>query len=178
MSTFNFAISGSIPYAAATYTMFEFLDLVWMKPRYRLQQIEIMIQGCLASSIALTLTFPFDIVRKKMQTQGNFIQQPGGIDFKNGWDCFKSIIVNHGKKGLWRGILPAILKVAPYNGTLFLSYELCKRFSLYQNGYSDNPFTEPGRVLDQNIDRDELQDISDYDIKLDMEILDDNDKDS
>ena len=47
---------------------------------------------------------------------------------------------------------------------MFLTYEMCKRGFLYQNGYILSPFQVLNASLDQNIEIDEMQDIQDYDI--------------
>lgn len=81
--------------------------------------------GALAGSISQTLTYPLDVLRRKMQVAG---MASGGLGFKcNGaMDALVSIVRTEGFRGLYRGLWPNLLKVAPSIATSFFTYEFVK----------------------------------------------------
>lgn len=78
--------------------------------------------GALAGSISQTLTYPLDVLRRRMQVAGMKDSRLGYHD-KNAIDAIRNIIRADGFVGLYRGLLPNLLKVAPSIGTSFLTYE-------------------------------------------------------
>ncbi|KAN0065434.1 hypothetical protein ACQY0O_001270 [Thecaphora frezii] len=78
--------------------------------------------GALAGSISQTVTYPLDVLRRRMQVAGMKDSKLGFHD-KNAIDCIKNILKAEGIPGLYRGLLPNLLKVAPSIGTSFLTYE-------------------------------------------------------
>lgn len=78
--------------------------------------------GALAGSISQTLTYPFDVLRRKMQVTG----MQGGPKYSGTLDALKSTLYGEGIGGLYRGLWPNLLKVAPSIATSFFTYELVK----------------------------------------------------
>lgn len=68
--------------------------------------------GSIAGAVGATAVYPIDLVKTRMQNQrtGSFI---GEIMYKNSWDCFKKVIRHEGPLGLYRGLLPQLMGVAP-----------------------------------------------------------------
>ncbi|XP_036322720.1 calcium-binding mitochondrial carrier protein Aralar1-like [Rhagoletis pomonella] len=68
--------------------------------------------GSLAGAVGATVVYPIDLVKTRMQNQrtGSFI---GEIAYRNSWDCFKKVIRHEGVLGLYRGLLPQLMGVAP-----------------------------------------------------------------
>lgn len=83
--------------------------------------------GAVAGSISQTFTYPLDVLRRRMQVAGMKDSKLGYHD-KNAIDCIKNIVRAEGVTGLYRGLLPNLLKVAPSIGTSFLTYEAVKSF--------------------------------------------------
>lgn len=81
--------------------------------------------GALAGTISQTLTYPFDVLRRKMQVTG---MKGGGPKYNNALHALKVIFKTEGVKGLYRGLWPNLLKVAPSIATSFFTYELVKEF--------------------------------------------------
>ncbi|KAH7913445.1 mitochondrial carrier domain-containing protein [Hygrophoropsis aurantiaca] len=83
--------------------------------------------GALAGSISQTLTYPFDVLRRKMQVTG---MASGGLGYKytGAIDALQTIIRTEGIQGLYRGLWPNLLKVAPSIATSFFTYEMVKEF--------------------------------------------------
>jgi len=76
------------------------------------------VSGCLSS----LLTFPADTVRRRMQVRG--LVRHGSDSVAESARIFKA----EGFKGLYRGILPELLKVTPMVGLTFMTYEAAMRF--------------------------------------------------
>ncbi|PWZ01525.1 mitochondrial carrier [Testicularia cyperi] len=85
--------------------------------------------GALAGSISQTVTYPLDVLRRRMQVAGmKDSAEKLGYKDKNAIDCIRNIVRAEGVTGLYRGLLPNLLKVAPSIGTSFLTYEAVKSF--------------------------------------------------
>lgn len=59
-----------------------------------------------------TAVYPIDLVKTRMQNQrtGSFI---GELMYRNSIDCFKKVVRHEGVFGLYRGLVPQLLGVAP-----------------------------------------------------------------
>ncbi|XP_013109465.1 calcium-binding mitochondrial carrier protein Aralar1 isoform X2 [Stomoxys calcitrans] len=68
--------------------------------------------GSLAGAVGATVVYPIDLVKTRMQNQrtGSFI---GEVAYRNSFDCFKKVIRHEGVLGLYRGLLPQLMGVAP-----------------------------------------------------------------
>ena len=68
--------------------------------------------GSVAGAIGATAVYPIDLVKTRMQNQraGSFI---GELAYRNSIDCFKKVIRHEGVIGLYRGLVPQLLGVAP-----------------------------------------------------------------
>jgi solute carrier family 25 phosphate transporter 23/24/25/41 len=85
--------------------------------------------GALAGSISQTLTYPFDVLRRKMQVVGMGAGALG-YQYNGALDAARVIIKTEGVRGMYRGLWPNLLKVAPSIATSFFTYELVKEFLL------------------------------------------------
>ena len=63
--------------------------------------------GALAGSISQTLTYPFDVLRRKMQVTG---MDTLGVKYNGALDALQSIIRTEGVGGLYRGLWPNLRK--------------------------------------------------------------------
>lgn len=68
--------------------------------------------GSVAGAIGATAVYPIDLVKTRMQNQraGSFI---GELAYRNSVDCFKKVVRHEGVVGLYRGLVPQLLGVAP-----------------------------------------------------------------
>lgn len=68
--------------------------------------------GSVSGAIGATAVYPIDLVKTRMQNQrsGSYI---GELMYRNSFDCFKKVIRHEGFFGLYRGLLPQFLGVAP-----------------------------------------------------------------
>lgn len=66
--------------------------------------------GSVAGAIGATFVYPIDLVKTRMQNQRKVV---GEVLYKNSWDCFRKVLKNEGFKGLYRGLGPQLVGVAP-----------------------------------------------------------------
>lgn len=67
--------------------------------------------GSVAGAIGATAVYPIDLVKTRMQNQRKVTSSE--VLYKHSWDCFKKVIRNEGFTGLYRGIVPQLVGVAP-----------------------------------------------------------------
>lgn len=78
--------------------------------------------------------YPIDLVKTRMQNQraGAYVEE---LMYRNSADCFKKVIRHEGFFGLYRGLLPQLMGVAPekaikltvrYYPTIYASYSFLK----------------------------------------------------
>ncbi|CAI5444746.1 unnamed protein product [Caenorhabditis angaria] len=90
--------------------------------------------GSVAGACGATAVYPIDLVKTRMQNQrtGSFV---GEVMYKNSLDCFKKVVKFEGLLGLYRGLLPQIVGVAPE-----------KAIKLTMNDYMRDKFTSDGKI--------------------------------
>ncbi|XP_048057550.1 calcium-binding mitochondrial carrier protein Aralar2 isoform X2 [Megalobrama amblycephala] len=69
--------------------------------------------GSVAGAVGATAVYPIDLVKTRMQNQrssGSFVDE---LMYKNSLDCFKKVVRYEGFFGLYRGLVPQLLGVAP-----------------------------------------------------------------
>ncbi|KAF9249185.1 mitochondrial carrier [Marasmius fiardii PR-910] len=115
---------GVAPYVGINFAAYEVLRGTITPPGKNTVARKLLC-GALAGSISQTLTYPFDVLRRKMQVTG--MKSSGlGIKYTGAINALVGILRNEGIAGLYRGIWPNLLKVAPSIATSFFTYELVK----------------------------------------------------
>ncbi|XP_075685569.1 electrogenic aspartate/glutamate antiporter SLC25A12, mitochondrial isoform X2 [Rhinoderma darwinii] len=67
--------------------------------------------GSIAGAVGATAVYPIDLVKTRMQNQrSSFV---GELMYKSSFDCFKKVLRYEGFFGLYRGLLPQLVGVAP-----------------------------------------------------------------
>ncbi|KAJ3487450.1 hypothetical protein NLI96_g3529 [Meripilus lineatus] len=115
---------GVAPYVGINFAAYETLRGI-ITPPGKSSVARKLTCGALAGSISQTLTYPFDVLRRKMQVRG---MGALGIQYNGALDALRVIVRTEGFKGLYRGLWPNLLKVAPSIATSFFTYELVKDF--------------------------------------------------
>ncbi|KAI8076779.1 mitochondrial carrier domain-containing protein [Halteromyces radiatus] len=67
--------------------------------------------GSIAGAVGATAVYPIDLVKTRMQNQRSKVV--GELLYKNSLDCFKKVVKNEGFLGLYRGLGPQLVGVAP-----------------------------------------------------------------
>ncbi|OJD21295.1 hypothetical protein ACJ73_07366 [Blastomyces percursus] len=84
-----------------------------------------LLAGAISGAVAQTCTYPFDVLRRRFQVN---TMSGLGYQYTSVWDAVKLIIKQEGVRGLYKGIVPNLLKVAPSMASSWLSYELTRDF--------------------------------------------------
>ncbi|EHB12827.1 Solute carrier family 25 member 43, partial [Heterocephalus glaber] len=161
----SLTVLGALPFSAGSLLVYMNLEKIWNGPRDRFSLLQNFANVCLAATVTQTLSFPFDTVKRKMQAQSPCLPHCGGVDvhFSGAMDCFRQIVKAQGVLGLWNGLTANLLKIVPYFGLMFSTFEFCKRICLYQNGYIVSPLSyklTPG--VDQSLKPQELRELKKF----------------
>ncbi|CAD6227306.1 GSCOCG00006095001-RA-CDS [Cotesia congregata] len=93
--------------------------------------------GALAGSIAAFLTIPFDVVKTHQQIEMGekriYTEKPRKNNSSSFTNIVKRIYQQNGIQGLFTGLTPRIIKVAPACAIMIASFEHGKRFFLQYN---------------------------------------------
>ncbi|KAG5887871.1 hypothetical protein JTB14_011406 [Gonioctena quinquepunctata] len=89
--------------------------------------------GSIAGAVGATAVYPIDLVKTRMQNQrtGSFI---GELMYRNSVDCFKKVIRHEGVFGLYRGLVPQLLGVAPEKAIKLTMNDLVRDKLMDKNG--------------------------------------------
>jgi solute carrier family 25 (mitochondrial phosphate transporter), member 23/24/25/41 len=71
------------------------------------------------------LIFLSDVLRRRFQIN---TMTGIGYQYTSIWDAIKAIVTEEGIRGLYKGIVPNLLKVAPSMASSWLSFELTRDF--------------------------------------------------
>ena len=86
-----------------------------------------MIAGSIAGGIAAAVTNPLDVIKTRLQTQGN-----SGL-YTSSWDCVKKLIAKDGLFALTNGMTARILWLAPNVAITMTVYESIKKIMFDSN---------------------------------------------
>jgi len=78
---------------------------------YVVETVQHFALGSIAGAIGAAAVYPIDLVKTRMQNQ-RFTKESEKI-YKNSWDCFMKVVRGEGVRGLYRGIVPQLIGVAP-----------------------------------------------------------------
>lgn len=81
--------------------------------------LKINVAGGVAGVVGWLPTQPFDLIKARLQTQSLSNPVYSGVI-----DCWRKIVAQEGIKGLFRGLIPALMQAAPVSAVTFLTYEL------------------------------------------------------
>jgi hypothetical protein len=84
--------------------------------------LDSMICGATSGICSSLITYPIDVVRRRLQVRG--LHHPH--DSRGPYEEVASILRKDGIRGLYRGLVPELLKVCPHVGVTFGTYEFLK----------------------------------------------------
>ncbi|XP_072959886.1 uncharacterized protein [Typha angustifolia] len=113
------------PSIAISFSVYETLRSYWQIRRPHDSPIFVSLaSGSLSGIASSTVTFPLDLVRRRMQLEG---AAGRARVYKSGLvGTFGHIVRTEGFRGMYRGILPEYYKVVPSVGIIFMTYEILK----------------------------------------------------
>lgn len=81
--------------------------------------------GAISGAVAQTCTYPLDVLRRRFQIN---TMSGMGYQYKSISDALRTIFAQEGFRGLYKGIAPNLLKVAPSMASSWLSFEMTRDF--------------------------------------------------
>jgi len=118
------SLMGIVPYVAINYGSYETIKQLFsdLDPK-----VFGGLFGGISGAIAVTFTYPTDVLRRRMMMQGL-----GGDSHRayNGiWDAIVKVARTEGVPGFFRGLIPCYLKVIPSSAISWATIELCRMLS-------------------------------------------------
>lgn len=115
------SLLGFGPYNALNFTSYFYLT-----HQFEQMPIEKNMQKLLAGGLsglgAVSITYPSDLIRRRLQLQGFDTSVPS---YKGILDCISKVIRNEGVKGLYRGLLATYIKLFPTTAIQFWFLDVC-----------------------------------------------------
>lgn len=126
-----------VPFSAMYWYNYEVLKK-WLCEKSGLYEPTFIISftsGALSGSFAAVATLPFDVVKTQKQTQlwmyeSHKMSVPLHLST---WAIMKNIVAKNGFSGLFTGLIPRLIKIAPACAIMISTYEFGKAFFQKQN---------------------------------------------
>jgi len=121
------SLLGVIPYAGVDLSVYTYLTGSWRRENQgKSVPVPILLFcGSVSCVCGQLVSYPFQLVRTKLQAQG----APGRPEvYKGTRDCFRKVIATESVFGLYRGLVPNIMKAVPAVSITYVVYENMKAF--------------------------------------------------
>jgi len=115
-----------VPFSALYWPLYEHTKLLFGYDSFFVN----FVSGAVAGSVASTVTLPFDVIKttKQIEIGERDIMQVQRAVMRSNNQIVRDILKEQGFKGLFSGLTPRILKVAPACAIMISSYEYFKKF--------------------------------------------------
>jgi solute carrier family 25 aspartate/glutamate transporter 12/13 len=87
--------------------------------------------GAIAGAFGAFMVYPIDLVKTRMQNQRS--TNPGARLYNNSLDCAQKILKNEGFRGLYAGVLPQLVGVAPEKAIKLTVNDLVRKYFTDKN---------------------------------------------
>lgn len=124
-------VAGVAPYVGLNFMTYESVrKYLTEEGQKNPSAVRKLLAGAISGAVAQTCTYPFDVLRRRFQ-----INTMSGMGYKytSIWDAVRVIVAEEGLRGLFKGIGPNLLKVAPSMASSWLSFELVRDFLVSLN---------------------------------------------
>lgn len=125
---------GMFPYSAIDMGTFELLKSTFKRYKARYYGIHeedaipgnfiTGIIGATSGAFGATVVYPLNVLRTRLQTQGTVMHPP---TYTGIWDVAQKTLRNEGVRGMYKGLTPNLLKVAPALSITWVVYENSKK---------------------------------------------------
>ncbi|ATY61656.1 calcium dependent mitochondrial carrier [Cordyceps militaris] len=125
---------GMFPYSAIDMSTFEFLKKTYRaklaketgchEDDVEIGNVATGIIGATSGAFGATVVYPLNVVRTRLQTQGTAMHR---ATYTGIWDVTQKTIQKEGLRGLYKGLAPNLLKVAPALSITWVVYENSKK---------------------------------------------------
>ncbi|CAI8491713.1 unnamed protein product [Hanseniaspora opuntiae] len=126
-------LTGMFPYAAIDLGTFNLLKNIASQYYFtedtsiedrHLPNMVMLPLGAISGSIGASIVYPINLLRTRLQAQGTFAHKHTYNGF---FDCASKTVKREGFKGLYKGLLPNLVKVCPSVAISYFCYENFKR---------------------------------------------------
>jgi len=118
------SLSQVAPYTGLQFFLYNFFNKYWNK-YVGFESTGTLICGAAAGTLAKTVLYPLDLVRHRLQMNAFIRRGFGKTTINKGMiRSILSVVRNEGAFGLFKGLLPSMLKAGLNSGCSFLFYEL------------------------------------------------------
>ena len=130
-------VAGVAPYVGLNFMVYESVRGYFTSPGeanppwYRK-----LAAGAISGAVAQTCTYPFDVLRRRFQVN---TMSGMGYQYTSITSAITTIIKQEGPAGLYKGIMPNLLKVAPSMASSWLSFEMTRDFLVSLGSESTDP---------------------------------------
>ncbi|KAL2198231.1 mitochondrial carrier domain-containing protein [Corynascus similis CBS 632.67] len=119
-------VAGVAPYVGLNFMTYEFVrQYLTLEGDQNPSAARKLVAGAISGAVAQTCTYPFDVLRRRFQIN---TMSGMGYQYKGLFDAVRVIVTQEGIKGLYKGIIPNLLKVAPSMASSWLSFEISRDF--------------------------------------------------
>lgn len=125
---------GMFPYSAIDMGTFELLKTTFKRYKakyYGIHEEDAIpgnfvtgIIGATSGAFGATVVYPLNVLRTRLQTQGTVMHPP---TYTGIWDVAQKTLRNEGVRGMYKGLTPNLLKVAPALSITWVVYENSKK---------------------------------------------------
>jgi len=142
--------AGVAPYVSLNFYIYESLRGYILQPDVEagLGEGELAFRklacGGLAGGLSLLFTHPFDVLRRKLQVAGLASLSP---EYTGAIDAMRQVIRNEGWAGMYRGLVPNLIKVAPSIAVSFYVFETVRDGLAYWEQPDDDHLHHPHRDI-------------------------------
>lgn len=88
-------------------------------PQEQLGAGSLLVAGGVGGASFWAFTYPIDVIKSRMQTQNPFAADR----FRGIWDCGQRLYREGGRRALYRGYTPCLMRSVPANAVAFLTFE-------------------------------------------------------
>lgn len=130
-------VAGVAPYVGLNFMVYESVRKYLTKEGEKNPSaLRKLLAGAISGAVAQTCTYPFDVLRRRFQIN---TMSGMGYQYKGIFDAIRVIVSQEGVRGLYKGIVPNLLKVAPSMASSWLSFEMTRDFLISLKPDADEP---------------------------------------
>ena len=115
---------GVAPYVGINFAVYEYVRELFISPgEADPSALGKLASGAIAGAVAQTLTYPFDVLRRRFQVVS---VDSLGFKYNSVWHALSTIVKKEGVPGLYKGLSANLLKVVPSMAASWLSFEFIR----------------------------------------------------
>ena len=119
-------VAGVAPYVGLNFMIYESVR-TYFTPEGQTAPSSVgkLCAGAISGAVAQTCTYPLDVLRRRFQIN---TMSGMGYQYKSIRHAIQTIFAQEGFRGLYKGLAPNLLKVAPSMASSWLSFEMTRDF--------------------------------------------------